>query len=738
MKNNHIYTLIFIVLVSFTGYGQLSSTGNSKGGPTYPPPTRDSETCFCFEFYSDPSGLINAYSNLVEAQYQAFYQAQRNAIKNEIEQRYNENYGNYEQAVKDLFKREATYDYENDYINNLEAPIPALIAETAELGQITHDMSNLFHQVWGNNSSIDFQGLKHNNQLLEDMSQPEAWHLYNNVYGTQMNEMYDDANNLTARYNTLGHLNNNNLLADYLANQMWLHHKSYSDYEEIQQISAYLIYYANTNAPGPHVNTPGLFDGLDYYSYAAFEFLSDNIIENMISSNNVGGTIPYWEFESDINVLKEIYSTTEQNLGTPTYNFLRNNPNTIPGSAGFMANSDFSPYSIFNVQDIIANFQSGDQLVPTFASYGEDVSGQTLDRPDRIFYMQWDNDGISAGYQHAGLLLEELSDIPNNFNDGVGIVNFLDQNVPGFSPNSNIDYGKLFDFNYTGGGFTIKFSPYAMQHIIGDLEHADGIYGWDLFLDPFKIEALILLSLGETVSFNVSELAIDLIENINDENLNECHRGIFNQLKSLQDSDLSKIISRFFPTSQYNLEIKTETLPPINLGSTNWKAATNGSAIPYEYIIKISDLPSSATNLSLAQTIIHEIIHALFLSYADDLLQTGDNELEDNFPELWNWYLSNRYGNNANTVHHETLANKYVDIIARALQEFNTGVPVGGDETPQQVYSDMAWGGLTSTEIFNTMHPVGSASRQRIEDRIFAETFNTTTGSQIPIGSPCN
>ncbi|GGG33964.1 hypothetical protein GCM10011344_38450 [Dokdonia pacifica] len=502
MKNNHIYTLIFIVLISFTGYGQLSSTGNSKGGPTYPPPTRDSETCFCFEFVTDPNAWLNAYNNLVEAQYQAFYQAQRNAIKNEIEQRLNENFPNYEQAVKELFKRETIYEFENDYVNNLRAPLPAIIEELSAQSQIQRDKSRLFQLVHGNNNLYDFGGLNYNGILLENMPPSQAFDLYNEHYFQQEVDLYNEATSMQIRHTTLGIINNNNLLADYLADLMYNHHKSYSDYQEIQQISAYLIYYANTNQPGPYANTPGLFDGLDYYSYNEFYFFADQHINQLIG-DHAQGYIPNLENNSP-EELMYTYSTEIENIGPSTYNFLTDNPNTIPGSASFMANSDFSPYSIFNVQDIIGNFQSGDQLVPTFASYGEDVSGQTLDRPDRIFYMQWDNDGITAGYQHAGLLLDELSNIPNDFRDGAGIVNFLDRNVPGFAPNNNIDYGKLFDFNYTGGGFTIKFSPYAMQFIIGDLEHGDGIYGWDLFINPVKIILLETLSNGGYVSFEDS------------------------------------------------------------------------------------------------------------------------------------------------------------------------------------------------------------------------------------------
>lgn len=242
---------------------------------------------------------------------------------------------------------------------------------------------------------------------------------------------------------------------------------------------------------------------------------------------------------------------------------------------------------------------------------------------------------------------------------------------------------------------------------------------------------------GVFIDLNSILLANTIEESIIDDDLNECHQNILNELKELENSDISDVISRFIPTEPYGLEIKTETLTPLLFGSTNWQTE-NGNALPYDYIIKISDSPSSSTDLHVAQTLLHELIHALFLSYADDLLQTGDTNLQDNFPNLWNWYVLNRYGGNANSPQHEALASNYVDALGRALQEFDTGNPIPEDEDPDQLYSDMAWGGLTDTTIFNQNHPEGSESRERIENRIFAEAFNVTSGDQTPSGSPCN
>ena len=108
------------------------------------------------------------------------------------------------------------------------------------------------------------------------------------------------------------------------------------------------------------------------------------------------------------------------------------------------------------------------------------------------------------------------------------------------------------------------------------------------------------------------------------------------------------------------------------------------------------------------------------------------------FPELWEYYVSvcdNQYPSNPSS-HHEQIANSYVTAISVALQEYQPGLP-------QQVYEDLAWNGLEGTTVFNTLHPIGSASRQRILNRKAAEQSGHpiaegTSQEQINYGKPCN
>jgi hypothetical protein len=83
------------------------------------------------------------------------------------------------------------------------------------------------------------------------------------------------------------------------------------------------------------------------------------------------------------------------------------------------------------------------------------------------------------------------------------------------------------------------------------------------------------------------------------------------------------------------------------------------------------------------------------------------------------------------------------DAIARALQEYQTGIPVPIGTSPNQIYSDLAWGELSKTPVFDVLFPVGSSDAQRILNRYAAEQTGHPIGQGTPqeqtqIGQPCN
>ncbi len=107
---------------------------------------------------------------------------------------------------------------------------------------------------------------------------------------------------------------------------------------------------------------------------------------------------------------------------------------------------------------------------------------------------------------------------------------------------------------------------------------------------------------------------------------------------------------------------------------------------------------SQATDLSIARTIMHEVLHAYLL-------------FETQFPSdcdlncLLSKYIIKYGSNDLNPTHHNLfLETKFLNDIAFELQNFAVSMgynpnTLGGD----QFFKDMAWGGLTSTNVFNSL-----------------------------------
>jgi hypothetical protein len=160
----------------------------------------------------------------------------------------------------------------------------------------------------------------------------------------------------------------------------------------------------------------------------------------------------------------------------------------------------------------------------------------------------------------------------------------------------------------------------------------------------------------------------------------------------------------------------------------------------YNYEIRVDrDQYTNSTKLFKATALIHELIHAYFLSIVDDYNYTPSTALP-NFPDLFEVYVLKTYpaSNNKQDAQHKVMAEKYVAVMASALQEYDANYTV-----PYQVYEDLAWAGLSAAPIFDKTYPPGSDESIRIKNRYAAEAVGFTVGSgtpqaQTPVGKPCN
>lgn len=210
--------------------------------------------------------------------------------------------------------------------------------------------------------------------------------------------------------------------------------------------------------------------------------------------------------------------------------------------------------------------------------------------------------------------------------------------------------------------------------------------------------------------------------------------------------DVAKILARLDADgATYSTSMKTEafatnenatasvirTLPTVRFNYT--------IRIQPSYIAGAIDMEpnSPPTCLSIATTIIHELVHVYFLSLVDEQATTNPLVLEE-FPLLFEAYVIKKHGSSYTSAQHETMAIHYVNTIACALQEFHTRIPVTNIANLQQSFKDLAWQGLESTTIFNNPNGLlNDIDRNRINNRRIAEERNQQRGDQNPIGTPC-
>ena len=155
------------------------------------------------------------------------------------------------------------------------------------------------------------------------------------------------------------------------------------------------------------------------------------------------------------------------------------------------------------------------------------------------------------------------------------------------------------------------------------------------------------------------------------------------------------------------------------------------------------DNPNPPTDLSVATTMAHEVIHAYLISLLEDNKICGTSGICD-FPTIYEAYVQQEITKDKDILpdaHHKLIAEKYVNAIASTIQEFHTGQTVTSG-FPQQVYLDMAWGGLLETQIFNKNYPndpknINYKDRERILGRIQAEKNGSVYGVNTPLGTPC-
>lgn len=140
------------------------------------------------------------------------------------------------------------------------------------------------------------------------------------------------------------------------------------------------------------------------------------------------------------------------------------------------------------------------------------------------------------------------------------------------------------------------------------------------------------------------------------------------------------------------------------------------------------------------------MIHAYFFSIVDEYNSNPNNTNRYNlnsFPSLFQAFCDKKYpSKDSQNVHHLEMASNYVNAISRSLQEYQTGTRVPENQIPDQIDTDLAWGGLSKAPVFDEKFPPGNPNRLRILNRLAAEQTGQSVGEgtkdeQKYIGNPC-
>ena len=236
---------------------------------------------------------------------------------------------------------------------------------------------------------------------------------------------------------------------------------------------------------------------------------------------------------------------------------------------------------------------------------------------------------------------------------------------------------------------------------------------------------------GETAPAEILTELIDITL------LDPCPKGIMAQLKNTTNAGIAAILEKLGANSIYTVTME--------MGVTDKGYAKTQKISSNNYTIKVDgDRYKDGTQLFKAASLIHELIHAYYLSVVDDNNTPSTNLSLDNFPALYQAYVEKKYPGGASVAQHDQMAKDYVDSMALALQEYYfSNITFPYSNPSYEVFTDLAWGTLQEASIFEEKFKNDTATKERILNRYRCESSSKiveagTPNQQIPIGKPCN
>ncbi|HLL42155.1 MAG TPA: hypothetical protein VK369_03410 [Segetibacter sp.] len=211
------------------------------------------------------------------------------------------------------------------------------------------------------------------------------------------------------------------------------------------------------------------------------------------------------------------------------------------------------------------------------------------------------------------------------------------------------------------------------------------------------------------------ELASDKT-GIKDELDDKSLKQILADVLTIKGGKIGEIISKFLSNTSHWVWLVVEGGLPENVNGLTQLTSDGAQTI------LDGEKFQNATPLSVARTILHEMIHAYLTLY---FMYDAENARKD-YPAILNEWMTSK-DPDYNNIQHDEIERSFIDDIALALDEYSETVGLVNDD--KHVYTDLAWGGLD----FQNNIQLTADTKKRIQNRLLAEQLNKTFGTETPV-----
>jgi hypothetical protein len=180
-------------------------------------------------------------------------------------------------------------------------------------------------------------------------------------------------------------------------------------------------------------------------------------------------------------------------------------------------------------------------------------------------------------------------------------------------------------------------------------------------------------------------------------------KRILAEVIKTKSGKIGRIIAKLQSHSpNWSWVIREGSLPENVNGQTKLISKIALTILDYDQLV-------NATNLSIARTIIHEMVHAYLSLY----FRHEQVEAIKDYPSMYSAWRIKRYPD-CNRIQHDEIEKTFLSDIAAALKEYGEKTNVDANDV---TYSDLAWGGLN---VQNT-RLLTAKEKRRIQNRIAKE-----------------